>query len=109
MAATIAGCGHAQSVGRARIVQVAEAEYRLSPDALKLRQGPITLVVHDFGRLAHNLAVLDGATTVAETAPIPPGTSVTLAVYLAPGTYTLASTLLDDQSLGIRGKLTVIS
>lgn len=87
---------------------MAESEYRLSPGALRVRQGPLTLVVHDFGRLAHNFAVLRGQATVAETAPIQPGSSLTLSIYLGPGTYVLASTLFDDQSLGIRGKLTVI-
>jgi len=105
--AATAGCGQAQRVGRSRLVQVALTEYRLSPAALRVRRGPLTLVVHDFGRLAHNLAVLRGATTVAETPPIQPGSGVTLAVWLAPGTYTLASTLLDDEALGMHGKLAV--
>lgn len=108
-AAALAACGHTRSVSRARIAQISETEYRLSPGSLRVSQGPVTLVVHDFGRLAHNLAVIRGPAAVAETAPIQPGGSVTLSIYLAPGSYMLASTLFDDQSLGIHGKLTVTS
>lgn len=108
-APVLAGCGHIQAVGRARVVQLALSEYRLSPGALRMRSGPITLVVRDFGQLAHNLAIRRGTTTIAETPPIQPGMSVTLSASLIPGSYTLSSTLFDDQSLGIRGKLTVTS
>jgi hypothetical protein len=106
-AVALAGCAHTEALGRARVAQVVLSEYGLSPPALRMGTGPITFVIHDFGRLAHNLAVRRGSRTLAQTPPIRPGMTVTLSVYLRPGTYTLASTLFEDESLGIHGRLTV--
>jgi hypothetical protein len=67
----------------------------------------VTLVARNLGRLTHNFLVRQGSTNVAVTKAIPPGSSATLAVDLAPGRYTIASSLFDDQALGLYGSLTV--
>lgn len=107
-AALLAGCGETRTVGPTRIVQVALTEYRLSPRSLTARPGSLTLVVHNYGRLTHNLAVLGARDLViGETPPIVPGSSAVLAVTVGYGHYALASTLFDDRSLGVVGTLAV--
>ena len=107
LALAIAGCGHAQVVGRGRIVGVGVTEYRVTPQKISISAGPVNLVVHNFGRLSHNLATIRGGRIEAETAPIRPGASVVLTVDLAQGSYVIASTLFDDQPLGTYGTLIV--
>lgn len=104
----LGGCGHVETVGRSRAIQVALTEFRLSPRTLRMAPGPITLLVHNFGRLTHNLAVLRrDSTVVQETPPIAPGAGAVLTVDLPPGRYVLASTLFDDRSLGDNGAIVV--
>ncbi|MDQ6775212.1 MAG: plastocyanin/azurin family copper-binding protein [Actinomycetota bacterium] len=56
----------------------------------------------------HDLAIVDSnGQTVAQTAVLDSGSSVTLSVTLAPGTYTLECTLLDHASIGMRTTLAV--
>ncbi len=47
------------------------------------------------------------AGSIAATRPIQPGATRKLIVDLTPGSYVTASTLFDDQSLGIYGALAV--
>jgi len=101
------GCSQTTQAGPGRVAQVGLSEYRLTPQRLQASAGPLTLVVHNFGHLVHNLAVMRGSRVIEETAPIAPGSSVTLAVALTPGRYTLGSNLFDDQSLGAYGTLVV--
>ena len=51
LAVTLAGCGHKQTIGPDRIVQVGLTEYRLTPQNMSVSAGPLTFVVHNFGRL----------------------------------------------------------
>ena len=67
----------------------------------------ITIIVHNVGKLTHNLAVLDGTRQLGVTPPIWPGTVAELSMSLTPGTYTLVSTLFSDQALGEHGTLTI--
>jgi uncharacterized cupredoxin-like copper-binding protein len=69
--------------------------------------GVLTIDVHNYGRLTHNFAVMRGAETNGETAPIQPGQSIELVLRFAPGKYLMASTLLSDRDLGIYGTLTI--
>jgi hypothetical protein len=69
--------------------------------------GTVAILVRNYGRLTHNLAVTEDGQLVAATDGIPPGRSAELDLSLAPGRYLLASTILSDQSLGLYGTLTV--
>jgi hypothetical protein len=84
-------------------------EYRLRPDRIQARPGPLTLEVRNLGRLTHNLAIFeDGRTSpLATTAPVPPGGAAMLSVTLVRGTYTIASTIQEDRALGEHGTLTI--
>jgi predicted component of type VI protein secretion system len=108
LAATIlCGCGHTHRIGSRRVVQVTLSEYRITPQDIRGQAGPLTIFVHNFGRLSHNLSIsLDGQAE-ASTQAIPPGQSAELSITLTPGTYQLASTILSDQALGAYGTLSL--
>ena len=105
----IAGCGHQATVGADRTLRVALSEYRVVPQKVQAGSGPLTIIVHNAGKLVHNLVVMEGDQRIDETQPIWPGTVGELVVSLAPGRYTLVSTLFSDQALGEYGTLTITS
>lgn len=107
--ALLAGCGRTETVGAGRTLQLGLSEYRLTPQNARVSVGVLTIIVHNYGVLTHNLVVTSGGHTVDSTHPIWPGRSAELALSLAPGTYTMASTIQSDQSLGEYGTLTVTS
>lgn len=103
----IAGCGHAQTVGSARTLRMGLTEYRLTPNDVRVSAGVLTIVVHNYGVLTHDLVVSSSGQMVASTKPIWPGHTADLSLSLAPGKYTMASTIQADQALGEYGTLTV--
>lgn len=102
-----AGCSHTRQVGANRTLELALTEYRLNPDDVSTSDGLLAIVVHNYGRLTHNLVVSANGQSVAGTKPIPPGQTAELDLDLAPGTYLMASTILSDEALGAYGTLTV--
>jgi hypothetical protein len=107
MAAILSGCGHTQAIGSARVVQVTLTEFRITPQDIRGRPGPLTIFVHNFGRLSHSLAISRDGQVEGSTSAIPPGQTAELAVTLPSGTYQIASTILSDQALGAYGTLTL--
>jgi plastocyanin len=105
----LAGCGHTATVGRDRTLRLALTEYRVVPQKVQVSAGELTIFVHNEGKLTHNLAITDGKNQVLVTPPIWPGATTKLTVALAPGGYTIGSTLFSDQALGQYGSLTVTS
>jgi hypothetical protein len=105
--ALAAGCGHTHIVGSGRTVGLGLSEYRMVPQDVRAPVGVLNILIHNYGRLTHNLVVSQGGHEVAGTKPIPPGTTAYLSVNLARGNYVMASTLLSDQSLGEYGTLIV--
>jgi plastocyanin len=109
VASVAAGCGHTRSVGSNRTLRVALNEYRLNPQNVRVSQGTLLIIVHNYGRLTHNLVISGNGQTVDGTKPVAPGQSAELDLSLAPGTYSMASTIQSDQALGEFGTLTVTS
>lgn len=105
----LAGCGHTQTVGAARTLQMGLTEYRLTPENARVSAGVLTIVVHNYGVLTHDLVVSSGGHAVDSTQPIWPGQTAELSLSLAPGKYVMASTIQADQALGEYGTLTVTS
>ena len=89
------------------ILHVALSEYRVTPQDVSARPGTLTVFVHNYGRLNHNLAISYNGISEASTEPIRPGRSAVLTATLTAGRYVLASTVLSDQALGAYGSLTV--
>jgi hypothetical protein len=106
-AVLLAGCGHAKVVSEARAVNIALSEYRLDPSNVRVSAGPLTFYVHNYGRLTHDLVISQYGQTTGQTKPLPPGQTAELVLYLAPGRYSMASTMLSDQALGAYGTLEV--
>jgi len=103
----IAGCGHTATVGADRTLRLALTEYQVLPQKVQVSRGLVTIIVHNVGKLTHNLVITEGDQRIDGTPPIWPGTTQQLLVTLSPGTYTMASTLFSDQALGEYGTLTV--
>jgi hypothetical protein len=105
----LAGCGGTTHVARDRTFQVALTEYHVTPQSVQTPMGTVTIFVHNYGRLSHNLVISQGGHPDAATQPIPPGQTAELVTRLVPGRYTMASTILSDQALGAYGTLVVTS
>jgi hypothetical protein len=107
LACVAAGCGHTAAVGPHRALRVSLSEYRINPQSVHAPAGLLNIIVHNYGRRTHNLVLtLDGQAEIS-TKPLWPGTSEQVVVVLSPGTYEMASTILDDEALGQSGTLVV--
>jgi hypothetical protein len=106
-ALALAGCGHVARVGSGATLQVALNEYRVTPQDVQAASGPLTIVVHNDGRLTHDLVIIQDGRQTAATEPVAPGQTTDLVTTLAPGRYLMASTILSDQALGAYGTLDV--
>jgi hypothetical protein len=103
----VTGCGSTIRVGTGRTLAVALDEYRVNPGSASAPSGVLTLIVRNYGRLSHNLVVASGGYDDGSTSAIPPGNEATLLLDLTPGVYTIYSSILNDDALGIHGTLTV--
>lgn len=107
--ALLSGCGHTRVIVGERTLYVSLTDYRVAPQSVRVSSGEVTILVHNYGRLTHNLVVsLDGRST-GSTRPIWPSQSAEMTLTLVPGTYLMASTILSDQALGEYGTLKVTS
>ena len=107
-AVVLAGCGHTTRVGATGTLRVALREYRVTPQDVHAANGPLTIYIHNYGRLTHDLVITsaDGKRDAASQ-PIAPGASGSLVATLAPGTYVMSSSIVNDQALGAYGTLQV--
>jgi hypothetical protein len=109
LALTLAGCGHVATVrsGPAATLRVALNEYRVTPQDVQTGSGTLTFVVHNYGRLTHDLIINHDGQQIAATEPLAPGQTTDLVATLAPGQYLMSSTILSDQAVGVYGTLHV--
>jgi hypothetical protein len=105
----VAGCGSTTKVGSDGMLEVGLKEYRVLPQDVHARAGVLTIFVHNYGRLTHDLVISLHGIAQASTQPIPPGQTVELDTTLGPGRYVMASSILSDQALGAYGTLDVES
>ena len=105
----LAACGSTTTVAKDGTLRIALSEYRVIPQNVHTRAGVLTLVVHNYGRLTHNLVISLNGSPEISTAPIAPGQTDVLSAALIPGTYLMASSILSDQALGAYGTLDVRS
>jgi hypothetical protein len=106
-ALALVACGRTTAVGTGRTLQIALSEYRVTPQDVRAQTGLLTIFVHNYGRLTHNLVISLNGRTEAATTPIAPGQTQELDAALAPGHYMMASSILSDQALGAYGTLLV--
>jgi hypothetical protein len=107
LAPALAGCGHVARVGSGATLQIDLNEYRVTPQDVRAASGPLTIVVHNDGRLTHDLVITQNGLPTAATEPLAPGQTTDLVTSLTPGRYLMASTVLSDQALGAYGTLNV--
>ncbi|MGI8505954.1 MAG: hypothetical protein ACR2MK_03960 [Solirubrobacteraceae bacterium] len=105
----LAACGRTTQVQSDGTLQVALTEYHVAPQSVRAPSGTLTIFVHNYGRLSHDLVISLRGRSEASTQPIPPGETTELIANLTPGKYLLASTILSDQALGAYGTLVVTS
>ena len=103
----MAGCGHTAVVGPRGALHVSLSEYRINPQNVRAPAGLLNIFVRNYGRRTHNLVLTLDGQAEASTKPLWPGGTQQLTVVLAPGTYQMASTILDDETLGEYGTLVV--
>jgi hypothetical protein len=106
-AVMLGACGHVQRVQAGRVLRVGLTEYRLVPQDVRVKAGQLTIDVHNYGRLTHNLVISSHGWQAASTQPLLPGQDSELVMVATPGKYLMASTILSDQTLGTYGTLTV--
>jgi hypothetical protein len=104
----LAGCSHTQAVRSGGTIEIQLSEYRLTPQSVRAQAGFFTIVVHNRGVLDHNLVVYHDGTAINSVSPIGPGQTTQMSLLLTPGTYSMVSTVLSDQSLGAYGTLRVV-
>jgi plastocyanin len=107
-ACALAGCTHTTRVGRSRALHVALSEYRITPDTVRAYSGTLTITIRNVGTRTHNLAISSGNVNEATSPDLLAGSATTITVDLAPGKYTLRSTITDDQALGLWSTLDVV-
>jgi hypothetical protein len=103
----LAGCGSSHRHSGNETVDVSVSEYRITPRSLHADSGVVTLVIHNNGRLIHNLVLSRDGHSQGSTKPIWPGGSAQLTLSVTKGSYLMASTILSDQALGAYGTLQV--
>ena len=103
----VTACGHTEVAGSGRTVHVQLSEYRLQPQSIRVSRGLVTIIVHNHGLLDHNLTLFQNGQTVDAINPLSPGETSQMTLFLSPGTYSMVSTVLSDQSLGAYGTLRV--
>jgi hypothetical protein len=107
LAAVTVGCSSTTKVPNGGPLRIGLTEYHVQPQSVSARAGLLTIEVHNYGRLSHNLVIALAGHPVFSTKPIPPGQTSDLFANLAPGEYVMASTILADQALGAYGTLKV--
>lgn len=103
----LTGCGAGHDESRRGALDVSVNEWRLTPETTNARPGPLLIVVHNAGRLAHNLVLSRDGVRISFTAPIMPGQNADLETTVQKGSYQLLSSLVDDQATGVYGTLNV--
>jgi hypothetical protein len=103
----VSACGSTTRVGSSRTLAVGLEEYRVLPQDVHADSGPLTIDVHNYGRLTHSLVISLNGVAEASTSPIPPGQTTVIYTLLSPGDYQMTSNILSDQALGAYGTLDV--
>lgn len=87
-------------------ITVEISEYRLTPNKILARPGPVEVKVTNRGELAHNLIIMHGERLVARTPTFQNGSRL-IKTSLRIGTYRMTSNIGKDRDLGVRGTITV--
>jgi uncharacterized cupredoxin-like copper-binding protein len=116
LALVLGGCGGSRLRTDHPILRLTVDEYRIVPQNIVAKAGRIKFVVHNTGRLTHNLVIEVPGRPDETPTPVPGGRIATMQpgqtadpikVTLAPGTYRLVCTIANHDDLGQFGTLEV--
>jgi hypothetical protein len=103
----LTGCGAAHHAPASGALDVSVNEWRVTPEHADASPGSLLIIVHNSGRLAHNLVLSHDGVHVSSTPPIMPGQSADMEATVQKGSYQLLSSLVDDEATGVYGTLNV--
>jgi hypothetical protein len=103
----LGGCGATHQVPSGGTLDVSVNEWRVTPQNVDARAGSMLIVVHNSGRLAHDLVLSHDGVRVTATPPIMPGQNADMSASIGKGSYLIYSSMLDDQATGVYGTLHV--
>jgi hypothetical protein len=103
----VSGCGAAHHASARDALNVSVNEWRVTPENAGASPGTLLIVVHNSGRLAHNLVLSRDGVRVSSTPPIMPGQNADLETTVQKGSYQLLSSMVDDEATGVYGTLNV--
>jgi hypothetical protein len=113
----LGGCGDDEVFRTSRpVLDITLDEYRIVPQNIEVRPGRLKLVVHNAGRLTHDLVIQVPDGPGGKPVPIPGGrvptmqpgqTAAPVKLTLAPGEYRIACTIANHDDLGQYGTLKV--
>ncbi|MFZ0384889.1 MAG: hypothetical protein WAL22_04445 [Solirubrobacteraceae bacterium] len=107
MGGLLTGCGGGHPAPAPDALNVSVNEWRVTPEHTDAAPGTLLIIVHNAGRLAHNLVLSRDGVHVSSTPPIMPGQSADLQATVQKGSYQLLSSLVDDAATGVYGTLNV--
>jgi hypothetical protein len=103
----LGGCGATHQVRSGGTLDVSVNEWRVTPQNVDAQAGSMLIVVHNSGRLAHDLVLSHDGVRVTATPPIMPGQNADMSASIGKGSYLIYSSMLDDQATGVYGTLHV--
>jgi hypothetical protein len=104
----VAGCGKPPEIVHGKTFHLTLSDYSISPSNIQAPPGQYTVIVRNLGQRTHDVVVtLNGIQVGATVKPLFPGQKSSFPLTLVPGTYRLASAILNDQALGQYGSLYV--
>jgi hypothetical protein len=103
----LTGCGAVHHVPSGDPLDVSVTEWRITPDDVHAAAGSLLIVVHNSGRLAHNLVLSRDGVRVSATPTVLPGQNADMLATVQRGSYQLQSSLVDDEATGVYGTLHV--
>ena len=108
LAAGAAGCGSKPTRGaRDGVLRVALDEYRLVPQRVSARAGPVTFSTSNRGVLAHNLRLVKQERRWGGVGTHKPGRAGRVTLRLEPGNYRMLCSVGQHEELGMFGSLAV--
>jgi plastocyanin len=108
-AALASGCGEGPTVTqRTRTFTITLDDYLIRPQRIRVpKGGPLTITVHNRGRLGHTFRIRSANHNVMVLTTIPPGGTRRRAFRLRAGRYTMYCALSNHEELGMHGTLVV--
>jgi plastocyanin len=103
------GCGSDDPVrAKERRISIVLDDFRITPQTVRARPGPLTVDLVNRGRIGHNFRLRRGSANVRKVSTLLPGARVRVRVRkLSRGGFTMYCSVANHEELGMYGTLTV--